>query len=128
MGSQQLLLVLLGIILVGIAIVVGFSISFQQTVLSNRDAIIADVTDLALNAAQYRARPTSRAGGGGSFVGYQIPTALTSNENASYSLTSLSQNQISFSATSQQGFGTVAATFGWEGRLSGSYAFTGKFE
>jgi len=127
-GSQQLLLVILGIILVGVAIVVGFSISTHQTVLSNRDAIVADITDLAANAMQYRARPLSRAGGGGSFVGYQIPAALASNENASYSVVSLSQDMISFNAVSQQGFGTVAATFGWAGRLSGSFAFTGKFE
>lgn len=128
MGSQQLLLILLGIILVGVAIVVGFSITSHQTMLSNRDAIIADITDLSMNALEYRSRPLSRAGGGGSYLGYQIPMVLASNENGAYAVISLSQNQISFGGSSPQGFGTIVATFGPEGRLQGSYLFTGKFE
>ena len=128
MGSQQLLLILLGIVIVGIAIAVGFSISAKHTVQSNRDALIADLVDLSANAYQYRSLPTARGGGGGAFTGYTIPSSLRSNENGSYSVVALSAGQLTFHASSAQGFGTVQGTFGSDGRLVGSYTFTGKFQ
>ncbi|MCX5729611.1 MAG: hypothetical protein NTZ28_12390, partial [Nitrospirae bacterium] len=59
MGQQQLLLIILGVIIVGIAIAVGLSLFSAQSVQSNRDAIINDLNNLAAQAYQYRIRPTS---------------------------------------------------------------------
>ncbi len=69
MGQQQLLLIILGVIIVGIAIAVGLSLFSAQSVQSNRDAIINDMNNLAAQAYQYRIRPTSMAGGAGSVRG-----------------------------------------------------------
>jgi hypothetical protein len=127
-GSQQLLLILLGIIIVGIAIAVGFSVSARQAVNSNRDALVADLTNLSSNAQAYRMLPTAQGGGGGSYVGYQMSALLQSNENGSYALVSVSPDQIAFMGTSAQGFGTVVGSFGPSGQLVGTYSFTGRFQ
>jgi hypothetical protein len=50
-----------------------------------KDAVINDLNNLAAHAYQYRIRPTSMGGGGGSYLGYTIPPRMASNENAVYS-------------------------------------------
>src|SRR3989304_1625878 len=80
MGQQQLLLIILGVIIVGIAIAVGLSMFTAQSVGANRDAIIADMTNLAANAYQFRIRPTTMGGGGGSYAGNAIAPSLASKE------------------------------------------------
>jgi len=53
MGQQQLHLIVLGIILVGIAVVIGLG-NFQSKALqSNRDAVIMDLNHLASFAQAY---------------------------------------------------------------------------
>src|SRR5512140_466022 len=87
MGQQQLLLIILGVIIVGIAIAVGLSLFSSQSIQSNKDAIINDINNLAANAYQYRIRPVSMGGGGGAdYTGWSIPVKMSSNENATYSI------------------------------------------
>jgi hypothetical protein len=50
-----------------------------------KDAVINDLNNLAAHAYQYRIRPISMGGGGGSYLRYAIPLNLVSNENAVYS-------------------------------------------
>jgi len=127
MGQQQLLLIILGVIIVGIAIAVGLSMFTAQSVGANRDAIIADMTNLAANAYQYRIRPTTMGGGGGSYVGYTIPPSLASNENGVYALSgSPSATTVGFAGTSSQyTTDSVTGTYGSDGKLSGSFSFAG---
>jgi hypothetical protein len=49
-----------------------------------KDAMINDLNNLAAHAYQYRIRPASMGGGGGSYLGYQIPPKMVSNGNAAY--------------------------------------------
>ena len=129
MGQQQLLLIILGVIIVGIAIAVGLSMFTAQSVGANRDAIIADITNMAANAYQYRIRPTSMGGGGGQYTGYTIPSSLTSNENGSYTIsTAGSSTSIGFQGVSAQQYGTVTGLYGADGKLSGSFSFAGDFQ
>jgi hypothetical protein len=128
MGTQQLLLIILGIIIVGIAIVVGITLSTGMSITSNRDYIIADLEDLAANAYQYRIRPSTIGGGGGTYVGFTIPTTLQSNENAMYTVNSATGAQISLTGTSILWTGTVTGMFGTDGKISGTFTFTGQFQ
>lgn len=129
MGQQQLLLIILGVIIVGIAIAVGLSMFTAQSVGANRDAIIADITNLAANAYQYRIRPTSMGGGGGAYTGYGIPSSLQSNENGAYTIsTAGNSTSIGFQGVSAQGYGTVTGTYGSDGKLSGNFSFGGDFQ
>ena len=127
MGTQQLLLIIVGVIIVGVAIVVGISLSTALSITSNRDAMMADLEDLAATAYQYRIRPPTINGGGGSYVGFSIPTTLQSTENGTYVVTTAAANQITLTATSRLWTGTVVGTFGSDGKISGTFAFTGDF-
>ena len=126
MGQQQLLLIILGVIIVGIAIAVGISMFSSGSVQSNRDGIINDMNNLAANAYQYRIRPTTMGGGGGSYTNYVIPTKLQSNENGNYT-SSVTAAAITFTGTSGQGYGTCVAVLDSTGKLT-SFTYTGDFQ
>ena len=94
MGQQQLLLIVLSVIIVGIAVVVGINMFNDQAASSNLDAITADLVNLASRAQQHHRRPTAMGGGGGSFAllaassdGLAYLTTQPTNENGSYSIT-----------------------------------------
>jgi hypothetical protein len=131
MGQQQLLLIILGVIIVGIAIAVGLSLFSAQSVQSNRDAIINDMNNLAAQAYQYKVRPTSMGGGQGFYGGFSIPSKMLTNENAIYDCggnVAASAVSFSFVATSAQNpSNTVTVTIDAEGRLSG-WVYTGDFQ
>jgi len=88
MGQQQLLLIVLGVIIVGIAVVVGINVFTASATEANRNAIIGDLTNLASMAQQYYRKPTEMAGGGNDFTGWTIPVQLESTANGNYTLTS----------------------------------------
>ena len=88
MGQQQLLLIVLGVIIVGIAVVVGINLFQSSARDANRNAVIQDLNTLAAKAQEYYRKPTSLAGGGNSFVGFTIPTGLGSNGNGTYTISS----------------------------------------
>ncbi len=87
MGQQQLLLIVLGVIIVGIAVVVGINVFTASSSNANRDAVVSDLTNLASNAQQYYRKPTALGGGGNTFTGWTIPTNLRSTPNGSYTAT-----------------------------------------
>ncbi len=95
MGQQQLLLIVLSVIIVGIAVVVGINMFNDQAASSNLDAVTADLVNLASRAQQHYRRPTAMGGGGGTFAlltadaaGLAYLTTQPSNENGTYSITS----------------------------------------
>jgi len=101
MGQQQLLLIILGVIIVGIAIAVGLSLFTANSIQANKDAIINDLNNIAANAYQYRIRTATMGGGDNSYANYNIPTKLSSNSNATYAIsTAGSKTGISFTGTS----------------------------
>ena len=86
MGQQQLLLIVLGVIIVGIAIAVGISMFRTNAQSSNRDQVINDLNNLAATAQEYWRKPTSMAGGGQSFGGFYITNVNDSDANGAYCL------------------------------------------
>jgi len=81
MGQQQLHLLVLGIILVGIAIVIGLDNFQTKAVQANRDAVILDLNHLASYAQAYFKKAKGYGGGDHSFIGYDVPTQLKNNDN-----------------------------------------------
>jgi len=73
MGQQQLLLIVLGVIIVGIAVVVGINLFNANAEESTKDGVVSDCTNLGAMAQQYYKKPTSMGGGGNSFVGWVLP-------------------------------------------------------
>lgn len=86
MGQQQLLLIVLGVIIVGIAIVVGINLFTASSVEANKDAVIADNMNIAALAQQHYKKPSSMGGGNNSFAGFTIPTNLQSTANGTYTV------------------------------------------
>ena len=93
MGQQQLLLIILGVIVVGIAVVVGISMFQDNAISANRDAVTNDLVNLGARAQQYYRRPPALGGGGNSFLGCTIdklagPIGGSSwiNQNGTYSI------------------------------------------
>lgn len=128
MGQQQLLLIILGVIIVGIAIAVGLSLFSAQSIQANKDAIINDLNNIAAHAYQFKIRPASMGGGQGSYSGYGIPSKMASNENASYSVSSATATAVTVLATSSANTtNTVTAVVDSDGRL-GSWTYAGDFQ
>ncbi len=100
MGQQQLLLIVLGVIIVGIAIAVGISMFKSNAQSSNRDQVINDLNNLAAKAQQYFRKPTAMAGGGQSFTNFSLAPVDTGNANGSYSLSGTVPTGITFAAGS----------------------------
>jgi uncharacterized protein (UPF0333 family) len=133
MGQQQLLLIILGVIIVGIAIAVGITMFTSGSVQSNKDAIVNDLNNLAANAYQHRIRPCSMGGGGGNFAGtictpavpYTIPSSLRSNDNGAYTAV-VTASTVTFTGTSNQGYGAVTAICDTTGKL-GTFSYTLQF-
>jgi len=94
MGQQQLLLIVLGIIILGIAVVIGISIFDAQTIESNRVAIQTELNRISAFAQQYYATPKTQGGGNRSFVGFQIPAAITKTDNGESSVITEAEDRL----------------------------------
>ena len=95
MGQQQLLLIILGVIIVGIAVAVGITMFQDNAESANRDAVTNDLVQLAAKSQQYFRKPTSLGGGGNSFVGLSadaagilklVSTHFSTNDNGVYTI------------------------------------------
>lgn len=96
MGQQQLLLIILGVIIVGIAVAVGITMFQDNAVSANRDAVTNDLVQLAAKAQQFYRKPQALGGGGNSFVklvagdsagiSLLVSSAFSDNDNGKYSI------------------------------------------
>lgn len=88
MGQQQLLLVILVTIIVGIATVVAINVFSTSAASANRDSVRQDVLTIASAAQAYYWRPSMMDGGNSSFSGMtfrdiNFPAETISDDNLS---------------------------------------------
>lgn len=88
MGQQQLLFILLGLVIIGIAVVVGINYFTSSSGKANREAIIADLNDIAFMAQKYYREPITLNGGGNAFTGWSVPENLSLTANMSEAVAS----------------------------------------
>ncbi|MBI4548522.1 MAG: hypothetical protein HY707_11105 [Ignavibacteriae bacterium] len=88
MGQQQLLLIILGVIVVGIAIAVGATHFGAYSVEANKDGITGSLVNIGADAYKYKLYPSILGGGGRSYVNYSIPSRFASDEHGTYSVAS----------------------------------------
>jgi hypothetical protein len=128
MGQQQILFIIVGVIIIGIAITVGISIVSAQTAATNRDALINDLNHLASYAFDYRLRLRSMGGGQGDYTDFVIPPKLRVNEDGTYTIASAGVNSISLTAASSENpSNTIQVLVGSEGKIT-AWTFAGDFE
>lgn len=91
MGQQQLLLIVLGVIIVGIAVVVGINLFNANAEESTKDTLVSEGTNLGAMAQQYYKKPTALGGGGNSFTGWDendVPANLINTPSGTWDITS----------------------------------------
>lgn len=64
MGQQQLLLLVLGIVIVGLAVVVGIQAFGENQKKANADALVNDAIRIASDAQAWKLKPAAFGGGG----------------------------------------------------------------
>ena len=106
MGHQQLFLLILVIILVGIAVVIGLESFHSKAVQSNGDTVIIDLNYLASDAQAYCRRTLTYGGSDQSFMGYDVPEQLKANDNGDYSIISTQIQMISIQGIGKEKGGT----------------------
>ena len=89
MGTQQLLMIVVGVVIVGIMIAVGLFMFRDQAAATARDSMSNDLVALATASQKYYRRPAAFGGGGNSFSGLTMAkmTTKSSNANGDYVLT-----------------------------------------
>ena len=84
MGQQQLLLLVLGIVIVGLAVVVGIQAFGENQKKSNQDALVNDGVRIASDAQAWALKPSAFGGGNGTFTGVDFTDiGYTVGDNAS---------------------------------------------
>ncbi|GAB5534725.1 MAG: hypothetical protein Rubg2KO_09740 [Rubricoccaceae bacterium] len=117
MGQQQLLLLVLGIVIVGLAVVVGIQAFGENQRKANNDALVNDGIRIASDAQAWALKPTAFGGGDGDFLsgaddmtlqdlGYQ-PDAndVYSNVNGNFEVTVTDANNLTIEGCSRSAFG-----------------------
>ncbi len=105
MGQQQLLLVILGIIVVGVAVGIANQLFSASAEDSTKDKIISELITLATISLQYYDKPTAMAGGGRSFTNWQIPAQLDSSISGIYTISQANNSQLILIGNPIQGSG-----------------------
>lgn len=85
MGQQQLLLIVLGVIIVGLAVIIGIALFQSSSMDSKRNNVTNECINLSSMAQRYYIRPTEIGGGGNSFAGWKIPPEMVITQNGRYS-------------------------------------------
>ncbi len=94
MGQQQLLLIVLGLIVVGIAVVVGISLFTANAVEAKRNNVTNDLLHLASEAQRYYKTPKAMGGGSREFTGWVIPPSLRTNADGNFTSTVSADNVV----------------------------------
>jgi hypothetical protein len=93
-GQQQLLLLVLGMIIVGITVVFAMTLFRKNAVDSKRDLLINECGNLAMDAMKFYKKPSDLGGGGNSFFGWQIPDILLTTATGYYYSASIFKDSI----------------------------------
>lgn len=98
MGQQQLLLIVLGVIIVGTAVVLAIILFRSNAVENKRDIVMNEATHIATLARNYYKKPLNLGGGGNNFTGWKIPSSLESTSSGKYEA-SVSDNEVIITGT-----------------------------
>lgn len=102
MGQQQLLLILVGVIIVGLSLVLVLKLFEANALEANRDAVYADTMNLAGVVQHYYQVPQMLSGGEGSFVGFTLPEELNQTGNGSYTVSNITANTITITGVGKE--------------------------
>lgn len=108
MGQQQLLLIVLGIIIIGIAIVIGINLFTASAIEAKRNNITNELVNLASLAQQHYRKPQTMGGGNRAFdnshggVTWTIPPSLVTTGNGWFGIQSIAADEVVILATGNE--------------------------
>ncbi|NUM77715.1 hypothetical protein HUU40_25410 [candidate division KSB1 bacterium] len=106
MGQQQLLLLILAAVIVGVAITLGINMFQQNSAQANQEAVVQDVLTIASRAQAWYRRPVQMGGGGRTFAGLNSnldPINFpASNANGDYTFTGGSATGATITGTGRE--------------------------
>ncbi len=94
MGTQQLLLIGLGIMVVGIAIALANTIFDSNAESSLQDQVAMESYHLGTLATQYFHKPSEFGGGGKNFSGWKINANLDTTSNGIYTIKNMADDKL----------------------------------
>jgi len=101
-GQQQLLMIVLAIIIVGIAIAISVQLFRSNAIESKRDLLIEETTSLATMAIQYYKKPQAMGGGGRSFMGWEIPSQMVQTFNGNFMRAVVNASEVIITGTGSE--------------------------
>ena len=99
MGQQQLLLIVLAIIVVGISIAVSIQLFRENAIEQKRDILIEETTSIGYMAIQYYKKPAEMGGGSQSFVGWSIPSQMVVTANGNFMTSTIDPDKVIINGT-----------------------------
>jgi len=116
MGQQQLLLIVLVMLLVGIATVIAIRTTQQASAESNMDAVRLEILQAHSHARVFYTKPFMMGGGSSSFDGVTLNDLLLSeeNDNARYEIIETSADNFTLSYIPHYRNGTYTATISYD--------------
>jgi hypothetical protein len=123
MGQQQLLLLVLGIVIVGLAVVVGIQAFGENQKKANADALVNDGVRIASDAQAWNLKPQAFGGGNGYFtdlefekLGYRVAgegdeaarceAGEYENLNGCFALSNITANTVTITGRSHPNSGS----------------------
>jgi hypothetical protein len=113
MGTQQLIFLVLGTIIVAIAITVGIGAFRSYHTESIGDQMQSTLTMLATEAKAHFLKPKTLGGGGGSFDGFSLPKGVNNSADIVYDVThTATQGQARLTLKAKAKDGTIMVILG----------------
>ena len=106
MGQADYLKVILGILITGLAILVGAQLFRSGEIDSDIQAITHEQQQIVAAAAHYYIAPTFRGGGGRSFNGFKVSSKLSSTIDAKFQIVGAG-NSLSITGISNKNYGNT---------------------
>ncbi len=101
MGQQQLIILVLGAIIVGLAVYGGLQLMHSYNQSNEQDLILQQMNSVLAEARSYALKTRSLGGGEGSFIGFSPPKNLTNTARVTI-YTTVGADWILF-----QGYGSI---------------------
>jgi len=101
-GQQQILLIVLALIIVGVAIAISVQLFRANAIESKRDILVEETTYLGTMAIQYFKKPTELGGGNKDFTGWQIPSQIIKTANGNFIIAAVTPDEVTITGTGSE--------------------------
>lgn len=102
MGQQQILLIVLALIIVGVAIAISVQLFRANAIESKRDILVEETTYLGTMAIQYFKKPTELGGGNQDFTGWEVPSQMVQTANGNFMIAAVTADEVTITGTGSE--------------------------